>query len=106
MKLYVTCRLNPQQKIYVDIKARHRIHITPFNIECPYDREIHYYTKDDVYAELELGTVGGGALVGGLIGILGGPIGVILGGMAGAMIGASSEEEEKRRVREFYEGGY
>ncbi len=106
MRLFVKCRKFEQNIIYVDIKAKHRIHITPFSIVCPYDGEIHYYNRDDVNAEPELGNVGGGALVGGLIGLLGGPIGVILGGMAGAMIGASSEEEERRRVREFYEGGY
>ena len=87
------------------MKARHQIHITPFNIECPYDKEIHYYTQDDVKAEPELGTVAGGVLVGGLIGLLGGPIGVILGGAAGGMIGTSAENEERRKVREFYEGG-
>lgn len=105
MRLYVTCP-NDQQKIYVDIKAKHQIHIIPFDIECPYDGEIHHYTKDDVEAEPKLGTVAGGAIVGGLIGLLGGPIGVILGGAAGAMLGANAEDEENRNVREFYEGGY
>lgn len=105
MRLYVTCPIS-QEKIYVDIKAKHRVHITPFTIECPHDGGIHHYTWDDVEAEPGRGTVAGGALVGGLIGLLGGPIGVVLGGTAGALIGANTGDEEKRKVREFYSGGY
>lgn len=105
MRLYVICP-NIRQRIYLSFIVENRSQIyESFTIQCPYDRQTHTYRREDVKAEPTLGSSIGGTILGGLIGVLlGGPIGAILGGGAGLVIGSNTEEEERRRVRRFYEG--
>lgn len=102
MRLYVLCP-STHQRIYLAHAVEHRSQLIPsFTLNCPYESGVyHYYSRNDVIAEPELGSVAGGAVAGGLVGLLGGPIGIILGGMIGATLGASTEEEERRRVQRF-----
>lgn len=108
MRLYVLCPntydlTGRQNKIYLAHTVEHRSQLLPsFTLSCPYEPGVpHYYGRDEVIAEPELGSLAGGAVAGGLVGLLGGPIGIILGGMIGATLGASAEEEERRRVQRF-----
>jgi len=105
MRLYVTCP-NTKRRIYLSLIVEKRSQIQePFGIDCPFDNETHWYNREDVNAEPSLGTSAIGTILGGLVGaIVGGPIGAILGGGAGLVIGNNNEEEERRRVRNFYEG--
>jgi uncharacterized membrane protein len=51
--------------------------------------------------EKELGTVGAGALIGGLAGLAGGPVGAAIGAGAGALFGWSAELVNEEAVTEF-----
>jgi uncharacterized protein YcfJ len=103
MKLYVICPTT-NRRIYLSLIVERRSQIySVFTIQCPYDRQVHSFRREDVRAEPTLGGSIGGAIIGALIGgLLGGPLGLILGGGAGLMFGSNVDEEERRRVRRFY----
>ena len=105
MRFYVLCP-NTRQRISLSLYVERRSQIYEFfTVECPYDDQIHEYRREDVEAIPTIGASIGGALLGGLLGgIIGGPLGLILGGGAGLVMGSNVEEEERRRVRRFYEG--
>lgn len=105
MRFYVVCP-NTRQRIFLSLSAERRSQIYEFfTVRCPYDDQTHEYRREDVVAIPTLGASIGGALLGGLLGaIVGGPLGLILGGGAGLVMGSNTEEEERRRVRRFYEG--
>lgn len=105
MRLYVVCP-NTNQRIYLSLVVERQSQIDEFfTVRCPLDRQTHTYRREDVQAEPTLGASIGGAILGGLIGaVLAGPLGAILVGGAGLFIGSNAEEEERRRVRQFYEG--
>lgn len=102
MRLYVVCP-NTRLRIYLANVVEYRSQLIPwFTLSCPHEYGVyHQYSRNDVIAEPELGSLAGGAVAGGLVGLLGGPIGIILGGMIGAALGASAEDEERIRVRRF-----
>lgn len=102
MRLYVNCP-NTGHRIYLANVVEHRSQLVPwFTLSCPHEPGFyHQYSRNNVIAEPEGGSLAGGAVAGGLVGLLGGPIGIILGGMIGAALGASAEEEEQRRVQRF-----
>lgn len=104
MRLYVVCP-NTKRRILLSLNVEGKSQIEEiFTVECPYDREIHEYRRENVHAEPTLGASIGGAVIGGIIGaVLAGPIGAILGGGAGLLTGSSAEQEELRRVRRFSE---
>ena len=52
-------------------------------------------------SEQEHGTIGAGALLGGLTGLAGGPIGAMIGASAGALIGWSAELVSEQAVDDF-----
>ncbi len=108
MRLYVLCPnthdpAGRSNRIYLTNVVEHRSQLIPsFTLSCPYEPGVyHYYSRNEVIAEPEAGSLAGGAVAGGLVGLLGGPIGIILGGMIGAALGASAEEEENRKVQRF-----
>ena len=105
MKLYVVCP-NTSRQIYLSLTVERRSQIDEyFTVTCPYDEEIHEYSREDVRAEPTLGASIGGAIIGGLVGaIVAGPLGAILGGGAGIIIGSNTEKEELQKVRRFNEG--
>lgn len=104
MRLYVTCP-NTNQRIYLSLVVERRSEVDEsFTVKCPHDRQTHLYRRNDVEAEPTLGASVGGAIIGGLIGaVVAGPIGAIIGGGAGLFMGSNAEQEEQRRVRQFYE---
>lgn len=105
MKFYVVCP-NTSRKIYLSLTVESRSQIDElFTVTCPYDEEMHQYSREDVWAEPKLGASIGGAIVGGLIGaIVAGPLGAILGGGAGIIMGSNTEKEELQKARRFNEG--
>ena len=105
MRFYVDCPTK-NQRIYLALDIERRSQIDEFfTVTCPHDGQTHDYRREDVKAEPILGASLGGAVLGGLIGgILAGPLGAILGGGAGLITGSNAEEEERRKVRQFYEG--
>lgn len=104
MKIYVECHYCGR-RIYITSKVRKRRELpVHMEIKCPYCGSPDTYNREEVEAEAEVGATVGGAILGGLVGLLGGPVGVIIGGFGGSILGANADEEEKRRVREFYEG--
>lgn len=105
MKLYVVCPYR-KQRIYLSSIVERRSQIDAyFTIQCPFDGKAHAYSNYEVEAEPTLGTSVGGAIIGGLIGaIVAGPLGAILLGGLGLAAGTNTEEEERRKVKQFYEG--
>jgi len=104
MRLYVVCP-DKNQRIYLSIVVQRRSEVDEiFTVRCPYDGQTHAFRRGDVEAEPSLGASIGSAIIGGLIGALvAGPLGAILGGGAGLAVGNNAEEEERRKVRQFYE---
>lgn len=105
MKLYVVCP-NTDLRIYLSLIVERRSQIDEFfTVECPFDRQTHTYRRDEVEAEPASGASLSGAVLGGLIGaFVAGPLGALLLGGAGLALGANTEEEERRKVRQFNEG--
>lgn len=105
MKLYVVCPTT-SRRIYLSIVAEKRSQIEEWlTVKCPFEGGTHTFNREQVEAEPTFGASVGGAVIGGLIGaVLAGPLGAILGGGAGLFMGSSAEDEERRRVRNFYEG--
>lgn len=117
MRFYVTCTdrvSNPQpegfahkldRRIYVPFSAENRSQIYEvFTIQCPHDKQIRTYRREDVEVEPTLGSSIIGTILGGIIGtLLGGPVGAIVGSGAGLVIGDSNDKEELRKVQRFYE---
>jgi len=104
MKLYVLCPIT-KKRIYLSLLVERRSQIPPvFTVQCPYDKQVHTFKRGEVRAEPTLGGAVGGTIIGALVGgLLVGPIGLILGGGAGLVFGSSADEEERRKVRKFYE---
>lgn len=100
----VRTRIN--ESIYLSLIVERRSQIDEFfTVRCPYDGQTHSYRREEVKAEPTFGASIGGAILGGLIGaVVAGPLGAILLGGAGLAFGANAEEDERRRVRRFYEG--
>lgn len=105
MRLYVICPTTGQ-RIYLALVVERRSEIDEsFSVRCPHDQETHTYRREDVNAEPTFGASIGGAILGGILGgLIAGPLGAILVGGTGLFLGSNAEEEERRRVRRFYEG--
>lgn len=105
MKLSVVCP-ETKRRIYLSSIVERRSQIDEFfTVQCPFDGHTHSYSRHEVKAEPTLGSSVGGAILGGLIGaIVAGPLGAILLGGMGLATGTNAEKEERRKVRQFYEG--
>jgi hypothetical protein len=105
MRLFVICPTT-RQRIYLALVVERRSQIDEsFTVRCPYDGQTHLYRREDVNAEPTLGASIGGAILGGILGgLIAGPLGAILAGGTGLFLGSNAEEEERRRIRRFYEG--
>ncbi len=100
MKIFVmgACK----HKIYLATQVQCRSQLPQsFYIKCPVCGNSQLYYSYMVDAEAEEGAAVGGAAIGGLIGLLGGPLGLIVGGTIGGLLGASSEDDERKRVNRF-----
>lgn len=100
MKIFVmgACK----HKIYLATQVQGRSQLPQsFYIKCPVCGNSQLYYSYEVEAEAEANAAVGGAALGGLIGLLGGPLGLIVGGTVGGLLGASSDDEERKRVDRF-----
>lgn len=104
MRLYVNCKQDGQ-KIFLNLFAHTREEWRRkvgeyFLVECNCGYK-GTYSVNDVFAEEGVSSVPAGAVLGGLIGLLAGPLGMILGGTLGTLLGATTDENEKMKVRKF-----
>ena len=107
MRLYVNRCENCNQKIYLNIAAYSRSQIRQqFNSDtiyviCNHCNYKGIYGLNEIYAEVSSNSSVSVGIIGGLLGLVGGPLGMALGGGIGALIGASSDEEDRKRVAFF-----
>lgn len=111
MRLYIEECHCCHQRIYLNVIASNRSELAnnigySFGVECPLCRNYSIYTVDRVFAEIGQSAVPGGAVLGGLLGLVGGPLGALIGGTIGSALGANADEDERRRVQQFNQGGW
>ncbi|NUM82043.1 hypothetical protein HUU42_14700 [bacterium] len=99
MKLFVEDQSG--QKTYLNTKAatRHELKILIGSERFRLANQI--FSISDVQAEGDTSSTAAGAVVGGLLGLLAGPIGVLIGGGVGAAMGATSDEDDRKKVQRF-----
>lgn len=103
MKVYVECR-ECGEKIYLDDIRDHRSDYPPtIQLKCSRCKSQLLYSRDELEAETNGNMTATGTLIGGVAGALAGPIGAAIGAGAGSILGNNAEEEDKRRVKNFYE---
>lgn len=110
MRLYIEDCHYCHQRIYLNVNAFTRQELAnkigySFGIECPICHNHSIYTVDNVFAEMGQSSFAGGAMLGGLIGLVGGPLGALIGGAIGGTLGAGADEDERRHILQFNQGG-
>lgn len=103
MKVYVYCQ-ECGGKIYLDDIRQKRSDYPPtVRLKCSECGSTIQYHREELEAEHDGNTTAAGTVLGGAAGALAGPVGVAIGAGIGTVLGNSAEEEDKRRVEDFYE---
>ena len=92
---------NQKKKIYLNLTAKSRTELMRKLDNEFFTVSGEIFTVWDVYAEPDSGSIGAGAVIGGIVGLIGGPIGALIGGVFGAAIGDSQDNTEKEKVEIF-----
>ncbi|KAB2946262.1 MAG: hypothetical protein OIN84_02060 [Candidatus Methanoperedens sp.] len=107
MRLYVQCQYC-RNKIYINSPAQLRGELPfQFVLRCQqigcsvYGRDA-FYTRNEVFAETNVGGAVSGAIVLGALGALvAGPIGAVIGGLIGSKAGSNTDELDRKAVERF-----
>ncbi len=102
MRVYVECE-NCGENVYVDDVRQHRkVYPAYTTIHCSSRGHEHSYHRSRLEAEPDGNATAAGVIAGGVAGALAGLLGVAVGAGLGGALGNNADQEEKRRVREFY----
>ncbi|MYL18124.1 hypothetical protein GLW36_15940 [Halorubrum terrestre] len=104
MRVYVECKYCGE-KIYLDeIREKRSDYPLSMKISCAECENSARYKRNDLEAEPSGNSTAVGTILGGATGALAGPVGVAIGAGVGGMLGNASDNDDQRRIKEFYDG--